>query len=204
MAKEIGKGKNVMWVDPDGIEVPVKYIAKDEQERNEAVTTAFEVISKLEKDLEVARDKVFGLVNGYLNSIAARYGEKWQGNTEIRDFSHSCKIDIQNSKRLSFDEKLQVAKTKIDECVKLWSAKTDGKIKLIIDKAFSTDKQGNIDTKLVLGLRNIKIDDELWMEAMQLIADSVTVTGTKQYMRFIVKMLKVNLKLLSWIFAKEL
>jgi hypothetical protein len=184
MTKENGKVKNVMWIDPDGIEVPVKYIAKEEQERNLAVTTAFDVIAKLEKELEVARDKVFGLINGYLDSIAASYGEKWQGNAMLLDFGHNLKIEIQNSKRISFDEKLQIAKTKIDECVKKWSEKTDGKIKLIIDKAFSVDKQGMIDTKLVLGLRNIKIDDELWMEAMQLIADSVTVTGTKQYMRF--------------------
>lgn len=184
MAKVIGKGKNVMWIDPDGIEVPAKYIATEDKERDEAVSSSFETIAKLELELSAARDKVFGAVNGYLESIADRYGEKWQGNAELRDFSHELKIEIQNSKRISFDEKLQIAKTKIDECVKQWSAKTDGKIKLIIDKAFSTDKQGKIDTKLVLGLRNIKIDDELWMEAMQLIADSVSVVGTKQYMRF--------------------
>jgi len=184
MAKIVGKGKNILWVDPEGIEVPVKYIKPEDQKRDEMVTGVFQIIEKLEKDIEKARENTQKLVNEYLEATAANYGEKWQGNAELRDFSHEYKIEIQNSKRIAFDEKLQIAKTKIDECVKKWSQNTSGKIKLIIDKAFRTDKQGKIDTKLVLGLRDIEIDDDEWKEAMELIANSVTITGSKQYIRF--------------------
>lgn len=184
MAKVIGSGKNQIWIDPDGAEVPVKYIDAEAKDRDQAVTSVFDIIEVLEQNIIKTQEKVKKLVSKYLETIAASYGEKWQGNATLLDFGHDFKIEIQTAKRLTFDEKLQIAKTKIDECVKRWSEKSDGKIKLIIDKAFSVDKEGMIDTKLVLGLRKVAINDPEWQQAMQMISDSIIVSGTKQYMRF--------------------
>ncbi|EOL1457562.1 DUF3164 family protein, partial [Escherichia coli] len=56
-------------------------------------------------------------------------------------------------------------------------------IKAIISEAFSTDKEGNINTGRVLALRRLEIEDERWNNAMMLIGEAVQVIGSKSYIR---------------------
>ena len=45
------------------------------------------------------------------------------------------------------------------------------------------NKEGKINTARVLGLKRLNINDEKWLRAMQAIADSVQVAGSKPYIR---------------------
>ena len=54
---------------------------------------------------------------------------------------------------------------------------------MLINDAFQVDKAGNINTKRVLGLRRLDIQDERWQQAMQAISDSLQVAGSKEYLR---------------------
>jgi len=45
------------------------------------------------------------------------------------------------------------------------------------------NKAGEISTARVLGLRTIKIEDDRWLRAMDAIANSLTVVGSKTYLR---------------------
>ena len=85
---------------------------------------------------------------------------------------------------LQFNEKLQVAKTLIDNCITRWSEGSRPEIKTLVDDAFQVDKQGNISTGRILGLRRLAIADPEWAEAMQAITDSMQVVSSKTYMRF--------------------
>ncbi|MNR12659.1 hypothetical protein D3C85_1290270 [compost metagenome] len=57
----------------------------------------------------------------------------------------------------------------------------------IIQDAFEVDREGKVNTGRILSLRKLNIDDERWPTAMQAIADSIIVSGTKAYVRFLVK-----------------
>lgn len=46
------------------------------------------------------------------------------------------------------------------------------------------DKEGNLSTARILGLRRVDIQDDRWQRAMQAISDSVQVVGSKDYVRF--------------------
>jgi hypothetical protein len=85
---------------------------------------------------------------------------------------------------LQFNEKLQVAKALIDNCIKRWSDGSRPEIKTLVDDAFYVDKTGNINKDRVLGLRRLKIEDMEWQEAMQAIGDSIQVVSSKTYIRF--------------------
>lgn len=54
------------------------------------------------------------------------------------------------------------------------------KHKFIVNDAFDTDKQGNISTSRVLGLRRLDITDERWLKA---IGEAVQVVSNKAYVR---------------------
>ncbi|WP_143413368.1 DUF3164 family protein, partial [Haemophilus aegyptius] len=50
-------------------------------------------------------------------------------------------------------------------------------------RAFNVDKEGNLNTSRILGLRRVDIQDERWQNAMQAISESVQVVSSKAYVR---------------------
>jgi hypothetical protein len=91
------------------------------------------------------------------------------------------------AKNIEFDEKLALAKTIIDDCIRRWSDGANDKIMLLIDEAFKVDKKGNIDRDRVLSLRKLKIKDREWIRAMDIIAESMVIVGARTYVKFSVK-----------------
>ncbi|MFA5718577.1 MAG: DUF3164 family protein, partial [Desulfobulbaceae bacterium] len=87
------------------------------------------------------------------------------------------------SDQLDFNEKLQAAKSLIDECLREWTKDSRSEIRALIDQAFQVDKKGRINAKRILSLRQLKIDDPTWQRAMEAIADAVTVVGSRVYFR---------------------
>ncbi|HHF3838491.1 DUF3164 family protein, partial [Haemophilus influenzae] len=55
--------------------------------------------------------------------------------------------------------------------------------KALIERAFNVDKEGNLNTSRILGLRRVDIQDERWQNAMQAISESVQVVSSKAYVR---------------------
>ncbi len=45
------------------------------------------------------------------------------------------------------------------------------------------DKEGNLSTNRILGLRRVEINDERWLKAMDAISDSLQVINSKSYIR---------------------
>ena len=93
-------------------------------------------------------------------------------------------MQIAIAERVQFDERLQAAKQLIDECITEWSQSSRDEIKLLVQDAFQTDKEGKINTGRVLALRRINIADAKWQTAMKAIGESLQVIGSKEYVRF--------------------
>jgi hypothetical protein len=106
-----------------------------------------------------------------------------KGNVQLLSFDGKYKIIRSINEFLSFDERLQVAKALIDECILEWSNGSDDKIKVLVTDAFRVDKQGKIDRNRILGLRRLNIKHPKWSRAMDAITESITVTNTKEYIR---------------------
>ncbi len=105
------------------------------------------------------------------------------GNLTLLSYDGRLKAQVQIQENLVFDERLQVAKALIDECLNKWVKNSTTEIKTLITDAFAINQEGKIDTKRILGLRKLDIKDELWQKAMKAIADSLTVAGRKSHFR---------------------
>ena len=106
-------------------------------------------------------------------------------------FDGKYKVQIAIHDNLVFDERLQVAKSLIDECLRDWTKDSNDNIKAIIDNAFAVDKEGKINIRRVLSLRSLNITDDKWQKAMiaisdatQVISDATQVISSKEYIRF--------------------
>ncbi|MBA5605858.1 DUF3164 family protein [Duganella sp. FT3S] len=131
--------------------------------------------------------RVFGDVAAFVQMSAEEYdavvgGKK--GNVTLVSFDGRYKVNVASADNICFDERLQAAKALIDECIADWSKDSGPEIKVLVQQAFDADKEGNISTGRVLGLRRLDIKDERWQRAMTAIGESVQVIGSKQYVRF--------------------
>jgi len=76
-----------------------------------------------------------------------------------------------------------LAKQLVDECIHDWSDDAAPELKALVNDAFQVDKKGNVDTKRILSLRKFDIQDPRWLKAMEAISDSLTVVGSRTYIR---------------------
>ena len=174
----------MVLIDSLGREIPTEHIDKQVIKRHLLVNESFEKMFDYMLLTKNFKQWVFDMVKSYLDEIAGEYGEKWQGNASIMDFSQTKKLSLDIQKFISFDEKLNIAKSKIDNCMKRWADGARNELRTLVMEAFSVDKKGNLDTKLILGLRKYKFEDSEWVEAMDIIAEAVLVVGKKSYIRF--------------------
>jgi hypothetical protein len=106
-----------------------------------------------------------------------------KGNVTLFSFDGRYKIIRAVDENIAFNEQLEAAKALIDECLTDWTKDSNDNIKAIVNQAFQMNKAGEISTARVLGLRTIKIEDDRWLRAMDAIANSLTVVGSKTYLR---------------------
>lgn len=125
-------------------------------------------------------------MQAFLDMSAEKYGAKLggvKGNVTLTSYDGRYQILRAVSDRIDFDERLQVAKALIDDCLHEWTRDSRFEVRALIDQAFQVDKKGRINAKRILGLRSLKIEDETWQRAMAAIADAITITGSQTYYR---------------------
>jgi hypothetical protein len=184
MAKLVKRGKLTMWIDGEGTEVPEKYIAPEHKNRDHLVTSLVGRARRLKTIVANEKQNMEREIAEFLQDTAKREGEEWIGGTTLYNFSMDESISIKIAKKWTFDEKLQIAKQKIDKVIESRSEGSDGLIIALVNRAFRVDMKGEINAKEMIGLRQVKCDDPLWIEAMELIADSQKVQSTKTYFYF--------------------
>ena len=129
---------------------------------------------------------MLGDIEAFIDLSLERYGVAMgggKGNVTLTSFDGKWKIKRAISEYLVFDEGLQAAKALIDECIHDWSGGASKEIMTLINDAFRVDKEGRVDTKRILGLRRLEIQDEKWKRAMAAIGESVQVAGSKTHVR---------------------
>ncbi len=172
--------------DMKGRLVPVELIKPVDIARDDLVNQIASEAINHHKSMKGFKLWSFSEILAFMELSAEEYGAKIggnKGNVTLHNFDGSYRVQIQVSDYVSFDERLQTAKSLIDDCIQGWSEGINSNIKLLIDDAFQVDKQGNVSTYRILGLRKHKIEDEKWQQAMKAIADSVQVVGSKKYIR---------------------
>ena len=172
--------------DAKGNLIPLENIKETDLLRDELV---MEIVAKA----QAVRDNIAAFKQSAMDDIAAfaqlsaeKYGAKLggaKGNIRLMSFDGAYRIALAMQDTLTFDERLAAAKALIDECINEWTADSRPELKALINDAFQVDKEGNISTTRVLGLRRLSIDDEKWHRAMDALSDSVQVQTSKPFVR---------------------
>ena len=174
------------WRDAKGNLTPAELVKEIDKARDALVHEWVERGRDLSKAISHFKEGIFGDVQAFIELSAEKYGAKVGGNKgNVTLFSYDGKYKIQRAinESLQFDERIQAAKVLIDECLNEWSEGSRPELKALIERAFNVDKEGNLNTSRILGLRRVDIQDPRWQNAMQAISESVQVVSSKAYVR---------------------
>ena len=173
--------------DAKGCLVPESMIKPIDRTRDELVQELTRQARIVSSGLSEFKARVFADINAFVDLSAEQYAVKLggkKGNLTLFSFDGAFKVQVAIAEHMVFDERLQAAKHLIDECIIDWSQGSRDEIKVLVQSAFQTDKEGKINTGRVLALRRLDIRDEKWQKAMQAIGESLQVVGSKEYIRF--------------------
>lgn len=173
------------WVDAKGALIPEKLLKPIDKARDalvgEIVTKAIELNKLMKEFKENSFADIAAFVDLSANEYDVKLGGK-KGNVTLFTFDGRYKIQRAIADRLAFDERLQAAKELIDQCLADWTEGARPE-QILINRAFSTDKSGEVSTGAVLALRRYEIEDPRWHKAMTAIGESVQIVATSAYIR---------------------
>jgi len=172
--------------DAKGRLIPIDTIKPVDLARDELVQEIVQRARTTSATLAEFKTQTFADIGAFIDLSAERYDAKLggaKGNVSLVSFDGRYKVQRAIQDTLTFDEGLQAAKALIDECVHAWTADARSEIRALINDAFNVDKEGNISTGRILGLRRLDIKDEKWQRAMAALSDSVRVQCSKSYIR---------------------
>ena len=167
--------------------VPKELVKPIDMARDQLVQELFQKAEAEQEVLRKIKQAAYQDIEAFVEMSAEEYGVKRggkKGNVTLHSFDGKYKVQLSRAENLKFDERLQAAKAIIDELLTEWAEGSRPEIQAIIQRAFDTDKEGELNTGRVLSLRNLDIKDERWKQAMTAIGDSLQVVGTKSYVRF--------------------
>ena len=115
------------------------------------------------------KQKFFETISSFVELSAEQYGVKSRGkkgNMQFLSYDGEYKVLVSVNENIVFDERLQIAKDLIDDCINDWSQDSRSEIRALIQDAFYVGKSGQINRNRILGLRRLDIQDERWQKAM--------------------------------------
>ena len=173
-------------LDENGNQIRIENIKPIDLERDTLVKKLIDSGKQVSEALREYKSNAFADIAALIELSAEQYGDKFvgrKGNDTLNTFDKRYKVQRAMSENIVFDERLQAAKSLIDECLHEWTANANPNLQAIVNRAFEVDKEGNISTGRVLSLRRLEITDARWVRAMQAISDSIQTIGSKAYVR---------------------
>lgn len=173
-------------VNAAGHMVPAGLISEIDKTRNDLVLEIVSKATNLRSILVDFKAETMADIQAFVELSAEKYNVKLggiKGNVTLCSFDGQYQVKLSQADMKMFDERLQAAKELVDACIHKWTEGSRDEIKALVEHAFQTDKEGNINQTRIYSLMQLKIEDEQWQEAMQALRDSIQVVNTKPYVR---------------------
>ncbi len=179
--------ENGKWQDKEGNFKHSDMVRVDKQIEDELVESLVDSALVLQGQMKEFKIKAFAECYAFVDLLRKEYDMKRitskVGAVTLKSFNGTKEVQIQVAKLITFDQKLTLAKEKIDEYLTHKTENLDSEIQTLITRAFDV-KNGKVDAKQIIGLKSYNITHPKWKEAMAMIDEATEIAGTKSYIRF--------------------
>ena len=166
--------------------VPEHQVREHDKLRDGVARDLSSIALDINKALAAFKTKALADIEDLIAISNERYGVTIggkKGNASITTYDGQFKIERAMAERITFTEEILAAKELIDQCIRKWSEGANSHLRVLVDRAFRANRQGQIKTGDVLSLLRVEIDDPDWKRAMEALKDSIQVNGTAVYIR---------------------
>ena len=170
--------------DSRGHDVPVKYVSKYDRERDARVRKVHARAVKLRAAIEGYVKDSLADVEAALALKPGGRGEK--GNVALSSFDGLIRVRIEQSWHIELDERVKVARDQMLGYAKALCVKAGDDAKAlfeIVEEAFAATRSGGLSIGRVLSLCRRNINAPEWVEARQMLLDSIKPERGKAYLR---------------------
>lgn len=173
--------------DARGALVPVETVKARDKLEDEMVRKIMTFARELSAQIGRFRSHTFADLNALQALIEQEYGAKAggaKGNVSFQSFDGLQKVQVQIADQIVFGAELQAAKRLVDECLLEWGAESRPELRAVVNRAFSVEREGQINRAELFSLLRLDIEDDRWNRAMEAIRASIRIMGSKAYVRF--------------------
>lgn len=171
--------------DAKGRLVPESAIAPIDQARDELVQEIIKRAAPLQEALRQFKRQAIGDIEAFVELSAEKYGARvggQKGNVTLMSFDGQFKVQLKQQEHVNFDERIEAAKDLIDNCLERWTEGSGPELKAVVQRAFRTNRKGELRVAEILSLRTLEINDDEWQRAMAALIDSITVANATTYL----------------------
>ncbi len=172
--------------DARGRLVPEKNIRPHELQRDELVRDLIERIRRTHAELARLKRDLLGDIAAHIALVAENYqvkigGEK--GNVTLTSYDGLMRIQRVESPNLSIGESMLAAEELVLQVLDDIAKHTGEEFRLIANRAFRRNNDGQLNIARLIDMINVKIDDERWRQAVEAVRDAMQINGTTTYVR---------------------
>ena len=174
-------------VNIDGQIVPVESIADVALLRDEFVVSTLQRAFELHAEIKAARAALLSEFDAFVELSGGDSGVRIgsTGGGTVMSYDGRLKVERTSPNILGFNEKIGFAEELVTQCLRRWSEKSDfAELRTIVELAFKRSAKGNLDRSLLVRLFQIQSEDAEWVQAMEILRESMEVIGRRSYMRF--------------------
>ena len=172
--------------DRNGRLVPLKDISELEHFRNDFAQEMGEKALQLVAVLKYFRNTAEQGIDDLAKISAEKYGVKVggaKGNVSVSTFNGEFKLVMAVSKYPIIDERIQVVRSILNDCLIRFSEGGKSEAKAIFDAAFESGRDGMVSIARLRLLRDANIDDDQWKEGIDLLNELLKGVVEKSYIR---------------------
>lgn len=167
--------------------VPVSTIKPQHLAEDQTVRHVLRHAADLNAQISRFKEHTLADVGALLELVAREYGVQLggrKGNISLTTFDGLQMVKIAVADQVAFGIELQAAKALVDECLVEWSSDSHAALRVIVQAAFETEKEGQVSPAKLFPLLRHDIDDPRWRRAMDAVRDAIQIRGTKEYVLF--------------------
>lgn len=172
--------------DSQGRLCPVESVSDLDKMRDATVMELVAKARSLSGVLAAAKEEMLETIETFCQISAEQYdarvgGEK--GNVSLVSFDGQYKVARAMQDNITFDERLGVAQAIISEVLRDLTDGSSSDLRALVESAFQVNKDGQVSTARILGLRRVKISHPRWADAMRALSDSIQPLYSKAFVR---------------------
>lgn len=174
--------------DHNGYEIPVSQIKPLDLLKDKAAVSISAKFSKISVQLAELKEWAFEQADNVYEQQLKVYKfdgkntDDMKGNFTFFSFDKSIKVEVAIGTKLEFDDKINMAKAMIDEYLTDLVKGQSSDVALIVNNAFVTSR-GRLDHKKILNLFTLQIKAPKWIQAMEILKESITTNRSKKYIK---------------------